>query len=72
MTATTTQKRPRGDHGPHLLSARTQRKAIRALRDRAIAGDPMAVAMVLKLAGSLPDDFGDLVKVGDAAAPAQG
>jgi hypothetical protein len=67
-----TAKRTRGDHGPHLLSARTQRRAIRALRDRALTGDPVAVAMVLKLAGSLPDEFGDLVRIGDGAAPAQG
>jgi hypothetical protein len=55
------KKRQRGDHGPHILSTRSQKKYIRALRDRALTGDPAAVAMLLRLAGTLPDDLDDLI-----------
>jgi len=56
-----TQKRPRGDHGPHVLSERSQKKYLRALRDRALSGDPHAVALLLRMAGSLPSSLDDLI-----------
>jgi len=60
MTAAAT-KRQRGDHGPHILSERSQKKYLRALRDRALTGDPHAVALLLRLAGSLPSGLDDLI-----------
>ena len=40
-------RRP-GSHGAHAFSARTRRKILAALRDRAIGGDPAAAEVLLK------------------------
>jgi hypothetical protein len=40
-------RRP-GQHGAHIWSARTRRRVLAALRDRAIAGDPAAAEVLLK------------------------
>jgi hypothetical protein len=45
--ATVTKRRP-GSHGAHAFSARTRRKILAALRDRAIGGDPAAAEVLLK------------------------
>jgi hypothetical protein len=42
-------RRP-GQHGAHIWSARTRRKVLAALRDRALAGDPTAAEVLLKYA----------------------
>jgi hypothetical protein len=53
-------KRHRGEHGPHVLSERSQKQYLRALRDRALKGDPHAVALLLRMAG-LPDGLDDII-----------
>ena len=45
--ATATKRRP-GFHGAHAFSARTKRRVLAALRDRALAGDPAAAEVILK------------------------
>jgi hypothetical protein len=40
-------RRP-GQHGAHAFSARTRRRILAALRDRAIGGDPAAAEVLLK------------------------
>jgi hypothetical protein len=42
-----TKRRP-GSHGAHAFSARTRRKILAALRDRAIGGCPAAAEVLLK------------------------
>lgn len=49
--------RRRGQRGRSLTSTRTLAAAKRALAERALKGDPEAVALLLRLAGDLPDDF---------------
>jgi hypothetical protein len=40
-------RRP-GSHGAHAFSARTRRRVLASLRDRALAGDPAAAEVILK------------------------
>jgi hypothetical protein len=41
-------KRLPGSHGSHAFSARTRRKILAALRDKALAGDPASAEIILR------------------------
>jgi hypothetical protein len=47
MSTDIATRRP-GQHGAHAFSARTRRRILAALRDRAIGGDPAAAEILLR------------------------
>jgi hypothetical protein len=47
MSTDIATRRP-GQHGSHAFSARTRRRILAAIRDKALAGDPACAAIILK------------------------